>query len=333
MEKAKKRNIAINLLKGRLKCAEFALTNACASKCTFCNIWKQSPKVFVGREQGLKAIDRLAEFGVSHITLTGGEPLLNPHIAEFAARATKNRMNSAVLDAAPQLLLRNGMIGRLEDAGTDMISISFDSADPDVMAQSRQIDGIMDGIAEAVAQIKRTAMKSMASVLIWNGNHDKLDEVCAKAQELGFDIISLNYPTFSKSNVYELGGDGIAMPRESIVSALEEAIRLKESKKYHIINSVMSMRNIIDFLTDPATVKYQCLGGKRVLFVDWFLNVHPCMQLATSLGNILTMDEKDLDIESCNACNMSWYRDFSMLFNGWRSIPALIESATSMGWL
>jgi MoaA/NifB/PqqE/SkfB family radical SAM enzyme len=333
MEKSKKKNIALNYIKGRLKCAEFALTNACASKCTFCKIWKQTPKVFVDREQGMNAIDRLSEIGVSHITLTGGEPLLHPNVVEFAERAAKRNMNTVVLDAAPQLLLRNDMVRRLEGAGADMVSISLDSADPGTLARSRQIDGIMDGIAEAVAQIGRTSLKSMASVLIWKGNHDRLEEVFAKAQELGFDIISVNYPTSSESRVYELGGEGISLPRESIIAALETAIRLKDAKKYHIINSTMSMRNIINFLEDPATVRYLCAGGRHVLFVDWFLNVHPCMQLPKSLGNILTIGEKDFEIEYCNACSMSWYRDFSMLFNGLRSIPALIDYSSSFGWL
>ena len=36
---------------GKSRFAEFALTNSCSSKCTFCSIWKQQPKVFVDREK------------------------------------------------------------------------------------------------------------------------------------------------------------------------------------------------------------------------------------------------------------------------------------------
>ncbi|MDR1194521.1 MAG: radical SAM protein [Peptococcaceae bacterium] len=319
-------NILGNYLRGRLRCAEFALTNACIAKCTFCNIWKQQPKIFVDREKTLNAIDRLADFGVSHVTLTGGEPLLHPRIIDFVARATKRRLNNAVLVAAPQLLLRGEMPRRLEDAGCDLISVSFDSGDPATMAASRQIPNIMAEMARAIAAVKQTCLKTMASVLIWNENHDKLEDVCREAEEMGFDFISLNYPTFSQSDVYELGGEGINLSREKVVAAMEDAIRLIQAKKYPIINSPLSLRNIINYLKNPATAQYPCFGGTRVLFVDWFFDVHPCMQLPQVLGSILTMRESELARPACNACNMSWYRDFSMLHGGLRAIPALCEA-------
>jgi MoaA/NifB/PqqE/SkfB family radical SAM enzyme len=326
MALGKNRNIFKNFIRGKLRCTEFAITNACIAKCSFCEIWKQQPKVFVDREKALTAIDRLADFGVSHLTITGGEPLLHPNVIDFVERATKRKMNNAVLDAAPQLLMRNDILKKLEDSGCDLISISFDSGDPVTMAESRQIPDIMGEMAKAMELIGKTSLKTMASVLIWNDNYDKLDEVCLRAKSMGFDFVSLNYPTFSKSQVYPLGGEGISLSREKVIHGLKEAVRLRKTGKYGIINSIISMKNIINYLEDPATVKYYCHGGTRVLFVDWFFDVRPCMQLPNVLGNILTMDEKDLEQQPCNNCNMSWYRDFSMFFHGFRSLPVWVDS-------
>ena len=323
---SKKANIVKNYLTGKLKCAEFALTNTCIAQCSFCNIWKQQPKVFVDREKALTAIDRMADFGVSHLTLTGGEPLMHPDIIAFVERAAKREMNNAVLNAAPQLLLRKEMPQRLEEAGADIVSISFDSGDPEVMAASRKIPGIIEQMKEAMDQLKKTSLKTMASVLIWNDNYQNLDEVCARAKAMGFDLISLNYPTFSESDVYELGGEGINFSKGQVVEGLESSIALKRGKEYPIINSAISMENIIRYIQDPATVKYQCFGGRRVLFVDWFLDVRPCMQLPDKLGNMLTMEEKDLLIPPCNQCNMSWYRDFSAMLHGIKSVPVWLQS-------
>jgi MoaA/NifB/PqqE/SkfB family radical SAM enzyme len=235
-------------------------------------------------------------------------------------------MNNAVLDAAPQLLMRNDILKRLEDAGCDLLSISFDSGDPVTMAESRQIPDIMGQMAKAMELLGKTSLKTMASVLIWNDNYDKLDKVCLRAKNMGYDFVSLNYPTFSKSQVYPLGGAGISLSREKVIHGLKDAIKLKKTGKYGIINSVVSMKNIINYLEDPSSAKYRCYGGTRVLFLDWFFDVHPCMQLPNVLGNILTMDEKDLALPSCNDCNMSWYRDFSMFFHGLGSIPVWFES-------
>jgi MoaA/NifB/PqqE/SkfB family radical SAM enzyme len=331
MAHGKTRKIFTNYLKGNLKAIEFAITNACISKCTFCDIWKQQPKVFVDKDKALTVIERLADFGTVHITLTGGEPLLHPNVVDFVKKASSLRIHTAVLDAAPQLLMRNDITKRLEDAGNDMISISFDSGDPVIMAESRQIPNIMEEMAKAMELIKKTSLKTMASVLIWNDNYHNLEEVCIRAANMGFDFISLNYPTFSKSQVYPLGGEGISLSREKVIEGLESAIKLKKSGKYRIINSAASMRNIVAYLKDPATVKYMCMGGTHVGFVDWFFDVHPCMQLPTVLGNMLTIEEKDFKLPPCNDCNMSWYRDFSALLCGFKSIPVWLESLPGFG--
>jgi len=326
MSLGKTRHLVSNYFKRKLKVVEFAITNACIAKCTFCEIWKQQPKVFVEKEKALQVIDRLAEIGTSHVTITGGDPLLHPDVVDIVRRATERKVHSAVLDAAPQLLLRNDIVKRLEDAGNDMISISFDSGDPQIMEESRQIPNIMEDMARAVELIAKTRVKTMASVLIWNNNYNKLEEICVSAKNMGFDFVSINYPTFSESKVYTLGGEGISLSREKVIEGLESAIRLRDTGKYGIINGPTSMRNIIQFLRDPSKVKYPCLGGTHVLFVDWFLDVHPCMQLPKVLGNILSMQEKDFEMPACNDCNMSWYRDFSALFHGIKSVPVWLES-------
>ena len=333
MDKEKTRNITKNFLTRRLRCAEFAITNACIAKCSFCNIWRQSPKVFTEKAKALNTIDRLADVGVSHLTLTGGEPLLHPDIIELVRRATSRHVNNATLVAAPRLLMRKDTIARLEDAGCDLVSISYDSGDPETMAKSRCIENIMRDMEEAVNAISKTSLKTMASVLIWTDNYDRLEDVCKGAADMGFNVISLNYPTFSESKVYTLGGEGVDMSRANVIRALEDAIKLKRARKYNIINSVVSMKNIVNYLKDPKTAKYPCYGGEHVLFVDWFCDVRPCMQLEYVIGNMATIEERDLNLHPCNKCNMSWYRDFSTFFHGLRSIPAIIESVTSFGKL
>jgi len=324
----KKINMLRNFVTGNTRFAEFAVTNACVARCSFCDIWKQRPKVFTDAEQSLQVIDNLADMGVSHITLTGGEPLLHPHIVDFVRKCTSRGVHSAVLDAAPSLITKE-KLRLLDEAGCDLISISFDSDDPAVLEASRRIPGIMRDMEVAVGRIRDTRIKSMASILIWNNNHDQMEKLFAKATDMGYDLISINYPTFSESVVYPLGGEGISLSRDLVVESLESVIELKRSSKYRIMNSITSMENIISYLRDPSTVRYECYGGYRVMFVDWFFDVRPCMQLPNVLGNMLTMTKADLEKVPCNACNMSWYRDFSAFFCGARSLPAYREALRS----
>ena len=327
---SKQTNIVKNLVTGNIRFAEFAITNRCIAKCSFCDIWKQQPKITTDREKSLQVIDNLADMGVSHITLTGGEPLLHPDIVEFVAKCTSRNVHNAVLDAAPSLVTE-AKLAALDEAGCDLISISFDSDDPEVLEASRRIPNIMRDMEDAIGRIGKTRIKSMASILIWNNNHDQMDKLFRRATDMGYDLISVNYPTFSESVVYPLGGEGISLSRDAVIASLEHVIELKKSGAYKIVNSVTSMRNTIDFLTDPSTVRFPCFGGYRVMFVDWHFDVRPCMQLPNVLGNMLTMKKGDLVKVPCNSCNMSWYRDFSTLFCGVKSVPAYLEMLGSVG--
>ena len=289
----KEQNILKNIVTGNIRFAEFAITNKCIARCSFCDIWKQGPKVFTDRDKTLQVIDNLADMGVSHITLTGGEPLMHPNIVDFVKKCTTRNVHNSVLDAAPSLITDEILAG-LDEAGCDMISISFDSDDPKVLEESRKIPNIMRDMENAVREIGKTSIKSMASILIWNNNHDQMEKLFQKATDMGFDLISINYPTFSESVVYPLGGEGISLSRDLVVESLESVIELKKSNKYNLMNSVASMNDIIRYLKDPSTARYQCLGGYRVMFVDWFFDVRPCMQLPNVLGNMLTMKKGEL---------------------------------------
>jgi|GEM_PF-1583811 Predicted Fe-S oxidoreductases len=331
----KVKNMAQNYLSGRLKFAQFALTNACMAKCSFCSIWKQQPKVYVDKEKALAAIDRMADLGVSHITFTGGDPLLHREMPSFIKKATERNIHSIVLNAAPQLILRRELknyrpgdyvIKQLEEAGLDLIAISFDSGDPETMAEQRQLPNIVADMEHAMRVLKQTKIKTAACVLIWDDNYDKIENVCERATNMGFDLICFNYPTFSQSDVYPLGGRWLRLSNENVILGLEKVIDLKKQKKYNIANQVDSMQNIIDYLTDPALAKFPCFGGGHTLFVDWNFDVHPCMQLPDRLGNIFEIKEEDLERPSCNSCNMSWYRDLSMYFNGERSLPLIMSA-------
>ena len=189
-------------------------------------------------------------------------------------------------------LITDKRLDLLDEAGNDMISISFDSDDPKVLEESRRIPHIMRDMEDAVKRMKRTKIKSMASILIWNNNHDQMEKLFAKATDMGFDLISINYPTFSKSVIYPLGGEGISLSRELVIKSLESVIELKKQKQYAIVNSRVSMENIIRYLKDPSTVRYECLGGSRVMFVDWFCDVRPCMQLPQRTGQYPHHDKR-----------------------------------------
>jgi MoaA/NifB/PqqE/SkfB family radical SAM enzyme len=325
MLKKKRANFIKQYLTSKIRVAEFGITNCCSTKCTFCGIWKQKQKVIIDKETGIKAIDKLAELGVAHITLTGGDPLFNPHVFDFVKYCTKKHIHSLVLNADARLLTEETII-KLKDAQADFLCISVDSHDPAVVDRSRGIPGLLGHIEKGVALAKKHGLRTTASILIWKESHDKLEQLFDKLNSIGFDHISVNYPEISKSTVYPLGGESVELSPKEISVALAEVIRLKKTGKYDILNNITSMKNIMNFLDHPDKAEYHCYGGSKVLFIDWFLNIYPCMHLPNPLGSLWELQNEDLKMIKCNQCNMSWYRDFSVYFHGLKSLKPLYES-------
>lgn len=310
-------------LSGSLKMCEFAITNLCTARCDFCSIWKQKKKVTIGLDEALGVIDHLARLGVGFITLTGGEPLLHPHIDRLVARCTRHNIYTAVLNADARLLNTKRLDG-LQAGKADVVCISMDHHTDEVMSASRKIPRLLFHVEKAVKELSKRKIKSLASVLINTFNHRTLRELFRRCDDLGFDMISLNYPIFSQSPLYTLGGEAIDLSKDEVIRALETVIALKSEFKT-IVNHPVSMQNVITFLRGQRPA-YPCLGGSRVFFVDWYGNTHPCMFLKEELGPVLSLENKDFARPVCNQCSMSWYRDFSIYFQGFKSIGLLLSS-------
>jgi len=320
--KSKRNAILKDIAKNKLRMSEFALNNICTAKCQFCSIWKQKDKVSVDTDKALKTISHLASMGVRFITLTGGEPLLHPGFERLIERCNQENVVSAILAADPRLFNQK----RLEALGRNkpnLVCISVDHHEEDVAYESRKIPDILAHTQEAVRELGDRDIKTMASTLICDYNHGSLRELFQKCTDMGFDFITVNYPEFSESPIYTLGGDAISLTREDLLKNLHEVVALKKEFK-NIANTTASIRNIAAYLRGE-TPEYMCLGGYRVFFIDWFFQAHPCMHLEKSLGDILDLSLKSLIKDPCNECNMSWYRDFSIYFHGIKSIRPLYE--------
>lgn len=322
----KKIKFVSRFLTNNLKVCEFALTNICSAKCSFCGIWKQQPKIIVDINKAKKTIRKLDELGVGYVTLTGGEPLLHPKFEEIIRECNKCNMMSAILNADARIFTKK-ILDKLNKDRPNLVSISIDHHTEKVEYKSRKIKNLLTHIKKAVTNLKKIGIKTMASIVICDFNHKSLEKLCQKCEQIGFDQIAINYPEISESEVYALGGNAINLTKKELITALEKVKELK--KEYTIINPIESLNNIITFLKGEKP-KYMCLGGNKVFFVDWHFNTYPCMHLNNNWGDILKLTKKDFNMKPCNLCNMSWYRDFSVYLQGFKSIVPLLKEVKNI---
>jgi MoaA/NifB/PqqE/SkfB family radical SAM enzyme len=100
----------------------------CNLSCAYCNEWDDYSKPVPTAEM-LRRIDRLASFGTSIITISGGEPLLHPELDDIIRHIRRRRIIAGLITNG--YLLTAERIQRLNRAGLEFLQISIDNLMPD----------------------------------------------------------------------------------------------------------------------------------------------------------------------------------------------------------
>ncbi len=104
----------------------------CNLSCAYCNEYDDYSNP-VPTEEMFRRIDRLASFGTTIITISGGEPLLHPDL-DLIIRRIRQRGTIAGLITNGYLLTAE-RIERLNRAGLEHLQISIDNALPDEVSK------------------------------------------------------------------------------------------------------------------------------------------------------------------------------------------------------
>src|SRR6202049_4947936 len=107
-------------------------TRRCNLACTYCNEFDDFSEP-VPTEEMFRRLDRLASFGTSIITISGGEPLLHPELDAIIARIRRNGMMAGLITNGYLLVAER--IERLNRAGLEYLQISIDNAQPDEVSK------------------------------------------------------------------------------------------------------------------------------------------------------------------------------------------------------
>ena len=96
----------------------------CNLACTYCNEYdKTSDPVPI--DVMLERIDKLAEFGSSVITISGGEPMMHPEIYDIIARIRHHGMIAGLISNG--YYFQPEKVKKLNEAGLDYLQISIDN--------------------------------------------------------------------------------------------------------------------------------------------------------------------------------------------------------------
>ncbi|HSK70572.1 MAG TPA: radical SAM protein [Pyrinomonadaceae bacterium] len=247
----------------------------CNLSCAYCNEYDKTSEP-VPIETMLKRIDKLAEFGTSVVTISGGEPMMHPEIYDIIARIRHHGMIAGLISNG--YYFQPEKIKKLNEAGLDYLQISIDNVQPDEV--SKKSLKVLDKKLQNLAQYAK--FKVNINSVLGSGvkNPDDALTIAKRAVELGFS-----------STV------GVIHDEMGLLKGLSE----NEKEVYKQVKS-LGTRSYArwnwfqDNLAEGKEYQWRCRAGARYLYIDEAGMVHWCSQQRGTPG-IPLMDYTHEDME------------------------------------
>lgn len=249
----------------------------CNLACTYCNEYdKTSDPVPI--ESMIERIDKLAEFGSSVITISGGEPMLHPHIYEIIDRIRHHGMIAGLISNG--YYFQPEKVKKLNEVGLDYLQISIDNVQPDDV--SKKSLKVLD--SKLVNLSKFAMFKVNINSVVGGGvaNPEEALIIANRARELGFSsTVGVIHD--------DMGLNKGLTPREKEVY---KEIKSKGTRSYARWNWFQ------DKLVEGEEYQWRCRAGARYLYIDEFGMVNWCSQQRGTPGiPLLEYTREDLDRE------------------------------------
>src|SRR5713101_6926700 len=229
----------------------------CNLACTYCNEFDDHSDP-VPTEEMLRRIDRLASFGTSLISISGGEPLLHPELDAIIARIRRHGILAGLITNG-YLLVRE-RIEQLNRAGLDHLQISIDNVQPDDV--SKKSLKVLDQKLQLLAE--HAEFHVNINSVLGSGIHNPEDalNVAHRAIELGF--------TSTVGILHD--GNGQLQPLGAREQEIFEEIMSLGKRSFSRVNQFQ--HNIAKGLEND----WRCRAGSRYLYICEDGLVHYCSQ-------------------------------------------------------
>ena len=199
-----------------------SLTDRCNLRCVYCmpqeGLQWQPHASQLSAEEIARVVESAARGGVRRVRLTGGEPLVHPHIVEIVRRiASIPAIEEVSLTTNGMLLER--LAQPLADAGLKRVNISLDSLDADKfkrITRGGDIDRVWRGIA--AAERSHLAPLKLNTVIVRGLNADELPALARLTLENDWHVRFIEVMPIGNAQDW---GEGFPAPSERYMSVQE----------------------------------------------------------------------------------------------------------------
>jgi MoaA/NifB/PqqE/SkfB family radical SAM enzyme len=254
--------------------AQVGLTNACPQDCVYCYN-KQRRGRSLDTATILDVIDRLQDMGVVWLGFTGGEPLLNRDIVRITDRAARG---CAVKLFTTGCGLTSRLAHDLVSAGLFSAAVSLDSRDAAEHDAGRRYPGAFAEALRAIETMKRT-----------EGLHVSVSAVFSRQAIAGGEV----EPFLEFLEGLGVDEAWLSEVKPSVPACCDatQVIGTQEHRELCALQDSWNRRrpssltvNYLGHFEDGST--FGCNAGVKMVYVDAFGEVSPCVFTPMTFGNV-----------------------------------------------
>ena len=198
------------------------VTEKCPISCFYCRPGGEACRVLNKKEMSLRQIYQLikilADRGITHLKITGGEPLLRKDIPkmDLALKSIKGITNIQLVTRSPKA---GNMAEQLRDSGVNAITFSLDSLDPFTFYRISQ-NSRLDLLLKAIQKIHKVGLSLQFNMVVMRGvNEHEISKMIEFAGRYGAVLKLLDLMNMPEDPKFL---DYYYMPFDQIVIDLKE---------------------------------------------------------------------------------------------------------------
>jgi radical SAM protein with 4Fe4S-binding SPASM domain len=158
----------------------WVFTAACNLNCLHCYTYRWRGKPELPLERKLQLVREMAEAGVEHVGLTGGEPLIHPHFKLLAEEIVKHGMSYHVVSNATMV---TDDIARMLARHNVHVIVSVDG--PEEYHDRLRGRGAFKAMVKGVEKLKRYGVEFSTVMAVSKLNYEAADAAIETAYKLG----------------------------------------------------------------------------------------------------------------------------------------------------
>jgi MoaA/NifB/PqqE/SkfB family radical SAM enzyme len=250
--------------------ALFELTFVCNHACSFCYNSPTGQREMTTKEV-FEALQKLADFNILYLTLTGGEPLVRRDFFEIAQRARE--LGFALRIYTNAFLIDGPMAKKIRDIANPVeMEISIHGARPETHEKLTCVPGSLQRVIDAVKHLRAQGIKVNLKCPVTRDNQEEVLDMHRLATELGVMIIF----------------DPVITPRDD---GDKDPLSLMASDDF--LRRFWSDPAYAAARIDPVPIPRKeepgeavCGTGRSSFAIDPYGNIYPCVQWRRKVANI-----------------------------------------------